>query len=131
MSRRTALGRVLGLGSAKEGTDHWWSQRVSAVALTLLGLWFGIAIATMAGAGRLGYADVAAWLASPVNAVLTILLVGVAAWHSSLGVRVIVEDYVSSDWLKVPGLILIQFIHAVLAAIGIYAVLRISFGGAA
>jgi succinate dehydrogenase / fumarate reductase membrane anchor subunit len=131
MSRRTALGRVLGLGSAKDGTEHWWSQRVTAVALALLGLWFGFSVAGLAGAEALGFEAVTGWLAHPVNAVLTILLIATACLHSNLGVRVIVEDYVSADWLKVPGLIALQFIHAALAAIGIYAVLRISFGGAA
>jgi succinate dehydrogenase / fumarate reductase membrane anchor subunit len=131
MSRRTPLGRVLGLGSAKEGTDHWWSQRVTAVALTLLGLWFAFSIATMAANRTLGFDGVTAWLGNPVNAVLTILLVATAALHSNLGLRVIVEDYVAADALKVAGLIALQFIHAALAAIGIYAVLRISFGGAA
>ncbi len=129
MSRRSALGQVLGLGSAKEGAEHWWSQRITAVALALLGIWFGIAVAPLAGSGALDHAGLATWLASPVNAVFTAMFVGTACYHSSLGVQVIVEDYVSADTLKVPGLILVKFVHFALGAIGIYAVLRISFGG--
>jgi succinate dehydrogenase / fumarate reductase membrane anchor subunit len=66
-----------------------------------------------------------------VNAVLPILFIAATCLHSNLGVQVIVEDYVHVEWAKVGGLVLLQFIHAVLAAIGIYAVLRISLGGAA
>lgn len=131
MSRRTALGQVLGLGSAKEGVEHWWAQRVSSVALVLLGLWFGLSIAGLASAGALDFDGLTGWLRGPVNAVFTALFLGTSAYHSALGAQVIIEDYVERDALKVPGLILANFIHAALAAIGIYAVLRISFGGAA
>ncbi|MEO0972057.1 MAG: succinate dehydrogenase, hydrophobic membrane anchor protein [Pseudomonadota bacterium] len=129
MSRRTALGQVLGLGSAKEGADHWWAQRWTAVALALLGVWFGVSVAAMVGDGGVDFAHLTGWLNSPVNAVFSALFIATACYHSSLGVQVIIEDYVGADMLKVPGLILVKFVHAALGAIGIYAILRISFGG--
>jgi succinate dehydrogenase / fumarate reductase membrane anchor subunit len=127
MSLRTPIGRVLGLGSAKSGVSHWWSQRVSAVALAILALWFVCALLRMPD---FTYATLIAWIAVPFNAVLLALLTGVAAYHSKLGVQVVVEDYVHDHGWKVATLLVINFIHAVLAACGIFAVLRIAFLGA-
>ena len=128
MSLRSPMGRVLGLGSAKEGVGHWWMQRVSAVALVVLGLWFASALLRL---GDLGHATVLAWIALPLNAVLLSLLIGAAAYHSNLGVQVVVEDYVTSHGLKVVTLLLLTFVHFVLAALGIFSVLRIAFGAVA
>jgi succinate dehydrogenase / fumarate reductase membrane anchor subunit len=125
MSLRTPIGRVLGLGSAKEGVGHWWSQRVTAVALVVLTLWFVSALLRM---GDLSYGAVVAWMSSPVNAVLLSLLIGTTAYHSQLGVQVVVEDYVAQHGLKVVVLLLLNFLHVALAALGVFAVLRIAFG---
>ena len=130
MSRRTPLGRVLGLGSAKEGVQHWWSQRTSAVALIPLGLWFAVSLVLLAVDGGLDHAAVTAWIGSPVHAVLLLLLVATACHHSRLGVQVVVEDYVHLEWAKVSSLLLSTFVHFLLAAAGLYAVLRIAFAGA-
>lgn len=126
MSLRTPLGKVMGLGSAKEGTGHWWMQRVTAIALIGLGLWFMISIAA---AGDLGYGSTIAWLARPVNAVLLSSFVLTLLYHSKLGVQVVIEDYVSSPVLKVGGLLLSVFIHLLLAMAGVISILRISAGG--
>ncbi len=127
MSLRSPMGRVLGLGSAKEGVSHWWSQRVTAVALVLLTLWFVSALLRL---GDFSHAAVVAWIALPLNAVLLSLLIGTALYHSQLGVQVVVEDYVVNHGLKVVTLLLINFLHVALAALGIFAVLRIAFGAA-
>jgi succinate dehydrogenase / fumarate reductase membrane anchor subunit len=128
MSLRSPIGRVLGLGSAKEGVGHWWGQRVSAVALVILTLWFVSALLRL---GDLGHATVIAWIAAPMNAVLLSLLVGTSVYHSQLGVQVVVEDYVSHHGAKVATLMLLNFLHIVLAALGVFSVLRIAFGAAA
>ena len=81
MSLRSPLGRVLGLGTAKDGTSHWWGQRVSGAALAILGLWFVVAIAGMPG---YAHADAAAFIGDPLHAVLLILLTVTMAYHSYL-----------------------------------------------
>jgi succinate dehydrogenase / fumarate reductase membrane anchor subunit len=125
MSLRTPLGRALGLGPAGDGTAHWWQQRVTAVALALLGLWFAF---SLLGADLGDRAALLAWIARPFNAALLVLLVLTAAWHSQLGTRVIAEDYVHGA-LKVPLLVALLFIHAIAAAVGVVAVLQIAIGG--
>ena len=127
MSLRSPIGRVLGLGAAKEGVSHWWSQRVTSVALLLLGLWF---VASLLRMPNFGYEFVVAWIASPVNAVLLLLLIATLVYHSQLGVQVVVEDYVHHDGLKVATMLLLNFAHWTVAALAIFAVLRIAFGGA-
>lgn len=128
MSLRSPMSRVLGLGAAKEGVSHWWSQRVTAVALVILALWFVSALIRLPD---FSHATVVAWVAAPVNAVLLMLLTGTLVYHSQLGVQVVVEDYVNHHGLKIVTLLVINFIHVALAALGIFAVLRIAFGGAA
>jgi succinate dehydrogenase / fumarate reductase membrane anchor subunit len=126
MSLRTPLGRVRGLGSAKEGTDHWWMQRVTAVALIPLSLWFVIFIVGLTGTD---YPVFKAAVAQPFNAVLLILLLFALFYHAVLGVQVVIEDYVHSEWLKVASLLLIKFAAVLSGASAIFSVLRIAFGG--
>jgi succinate dehydrogenase / fumarate reductase, membrane anchor subunit len=127
MSLRSPIGRVLGLGAAKEGFSHWWLQRVTSVALVLLGLWFVSALLRMP---TFQYEFVVAWIAMPLNAVLLLLLVGTLVYHSQLGVQVVVEDYVHHHGLKIATMLLLTFAHVAVAALAIFAVLRIAFGGA-
>ena len=126
MSLRSPIGRVLGLGAAKEGLSHWWSQRVTSVALLLLGLWFVSALLRMP---TFDYEFVVAWIAVPLNAVLLLLLAGTLIYHSLLGVQVVVEDYVHHHGLKIATMMLLTFAHVAVAALAIFAVLRIAFGG--
>jgi succinate dehydrogenase / fumarate reductase membrane anchor subunit len=128
MSLRSPIGRVLGLGSAGEGVGHWWTQRVTSVALVLLGLWFVSALVRLPD---VSYGAVTAWIAWPLNAVLLSLLIGTMVYHSMLGVQVVVEDYVSHHGAKIVTILLLNFLHYVLAALGIFAVLRIAFGSVA
>ncbi len=125
MSLRTPLGRVLGLGSSGGGTSHWWSQRVTAIALVLLGIWFVFSLLSLDLASR---ADVSGWLGRPLNAVLMVILLGVAAYHSLLGTEVVVEDY-SRGSVRMLGRIALQFAHVLVAGVGIFAVLKLAFGG--
>jgi len=123
--RRTPLARVLGLGSARDGTGHWWAQRVSSVALLLLGIWF---LAGLAQLSTFGYADVREWLSRSTSAVLMLLFVASIAWHSALGVQVVIEDYVHQPFLRVASIIVVRFLHVLLAAASMFAVLRMAFG---
>ena len=123
---RSPLGRAIGLGSAKEGVEHWWAQRVSAVALIPLGLWFAASLVALAGADR---AAVLAWLHAPVQAILAILLLIAVFYHAALGLQVVVEDYVHAEWLKLSSLVAMRLVSFGLAVAGIFAVLRIAFGG--
>lgn len=122
MSLRTPLGRVLGLGSARDGTRHFVAQRVSAVALALLGPWFAISLLRL---DSMTFLDVTRFVAQPVNGVLMMLLCVTLALHSYLGVQVVIEDYVHSDGRKLTYLLLSRFAHVLLAVAAAYAVLRI------
>ena len=125
MSLRSALGSVLGLGTAKDGTSHWWGQRVSAVALLLLGPWFAFVLATAPG---LSHADVVAEIGRPVNAILLLLLSVTLAYHSYLGVQVVIEDYVHGPGPKIVSLLVSRYAHVVLAVAAIFAILKIGIG---
>ena len=128
MNLRSPLGQVLGSGSAKDGTRHWWAQRVSAIGLVMLGLWFLFALLQMDG---FGYRAVSEWLARPVNGVLVMLLSLTLAYHSSLGIQVIVEDYVHGKFLKIASLMLSDFAHLFVAVAALYSVMRIALGASA
>ena len=128
MSLRSPLARVLGSGSAKEGTEHWWQQRVTAAGLLVLGGWFVI---SLAGLGHFGRPELAAWVAKPFNATMLVLFAITLARHSSLGLQVVVEDYVHGPALKVLSLLISKFVHAFLAIAAVLAVLKISLGGMA
>lgn len=126
LARRSALGRVRGFGSAKEGVGHWWSQRLTSVALILLGCWF---LASLLALPALDYATLVAWIRRSWTALPLILFAAVAAWHSELGVRVIIEDYVHDIGAKTLVLALSSFIHVVIGVATVLAVLRIALGG--
>jgi succinate dehydrogenase / fumarate reductase membrane anchor subunit len=128
MSLRSPIGRVLGSGAAKEGASHWWSQRVTSVALLILGLWFVSALLRLPD---FSYDVVVAWIGKPAPALLLVLLIATVAYHSQLGVQVVVEDYVHHHGLKIATMMLLTFAHVAVAALAIFAVLRIAFGGAA
>ena len=128
MSLKSPLRRVMYLGSAKGGSSHWYAQRVTAVALVLLGLWLVISLASMGGAS---HENVVAWLSSPVAAAFAVLLVLTAAWHAMLGLQVVIEDYVGDKGARMALLLVVKFALVVAAVIGVLAVLRIAFGVAA
>ena len=125
MTLRTPLGKVLGLGSARDGTDHWWGQRISAVGLAILGLWFA---GSLWGLEAHNYEAVTAFIAAPLNGVFLVLLTLTVAYHSHLGVQVVIEDYVHASAAKVISLILSRFLHVFIAVLSVYAILRIGFG---
>ena len=125
MSLVSPLNRVLGLGSAKEGAEHWWAQRLTAVALVPLGLWFAFALG---GLDDLSYGSVVAFIGQPVNSILLILTVFTLTYHSHLGVQVVVEDYVHGPSIKIVTIVVISFAHVAVAVAGVFAVLKVAFG---
>jgi succinate dehydrogenase / fumarate reductase membrane anchor subunit len=125
MSLRSPMSKVLGLGSAKDGTGHWWAQRVTAVALIPLTVWFVISLATLPA---LDYETVHTWLSVPLCGFLGILLVSVVTYHSYLGTIVIVEDYVPAVGMKVLTLMALRFLYVLAGGAGIFAILRVVFG---
>lgn len=126
MSFRTPLGRARGLGSARTGTAHWMAQRISAVALIPLTLWFVVSVLSMV---RANYFTVVKWLHAPTVAVLLVLLVGALYYHANLGLQIVIEDYVHDAGLKLSTIILTRFASIVVAVTGIFVVLRVALGG--
>ncbi len=122
---RSPLGRAVGLGSAKEGVEHWWTQRMTAVALVPLALWFVAALVGHLGAD---YAAAIAWLRSPIPATAMALLVIASFAHMALGVQVVIEDYVHHEGVKIASLVALRLACWALAAAALVAVLRIALG---
>ena len=122
---RSPLARAMGLGSAKEGVEIWWMERVSAVALVPLTLWFVASIIAHTGSD---YAAFIAWLRTPLASILMILLLIALFYHAALGLQVVIEDYIHSG-AKFVALIAVRLGCFALAAAGIVAALRIAFGG--
>ena len=123
---RSPLSRARGLGSAREGVDHWWIQRVTAAALIPLTLWFTASLIALTGSD---YDTFIAWLKAPFATILMVLLLIALFLHTSLGLRVVVEDYVHSDRVKIPAVVAIRLTCFALAVAGIFATLRITFNG--
>jgi succinate dehydrogenase / fumarate reductase membrane anchor subunit len=123
---RTPTNEVRGLGSAKGGTHHWWLQRVTAVALVPLSLWLMASLVSLVGAD---YQSVVIWVRSPVVTVLLICLIGALFHHAQLGLQVVLEDYVHTEWLKITSIMLMKFTALVLALASVLAVLKVSLGG--
>ena len=124
MSMRTPLGQVRGLGSAKDGTHHWWMQRLTAVALVPLVLIFAIQVIALSAAD---HAEVSATLGHPVVAGIAILLVITVFYHLRLGLQVVIEDYLHTEWVKLAALLTMKAAFVVLGLAAALAVLSILF----
>ena len=119
------MSHVTGSGAANAGTGDWWGQRLSAVALTFLGLWFAFSLTAMPG---FDHADAFAFIAAPMNAVLLLLLCVSSAYHSYLGVQVIIEDYVHGPRIHVASIIASRIAHGVFCVVAVYSILKIGLG---
>src|ERR1041384_1272493 len=126
MSYRSPLAIVRGLGSAKDGTHHWWMQRVTAVALIPLAIWFVVSVIALVGKDHAAFM---AWVRNPIIATLLVVLIAATFHHAQLGLQVVIEDYVHREGTKLALLLLMRFAAVVFAGIGIFSVLRVAFGG--
>ena len=122
---RSPLGHALGLGSAKDGVEHWWLQRVTAIALAPLTVWFAASIIVHSGND---YVTLIAWLRTPIATILMVLFLIGLFYHTALGLQVVIEDYVHSK-LKIPVLLGTHLGCLALAVAGIWSTLRIAFCG--
>jgi succinate dehydrogenase / fumarate reductase membrane anchor subunit len=119
---RSPLGRARGLGAAKAGAVHWWMQRLTSLALVPLTLWFLCAMVRMIGSTR---DDVVYWMAGPLPIVLMIALVIATFHHLQAGMQVVIEDYVTRDWLRIGSILLVKALCILLALACIVSVLRL------
>lgn len=123
MNLRNPLAKVKGLGASGEGSHHWWLQRVTAIALVPLSLWFVFSIINHIGNS---HQEVTTWIAQPSVALLLILYLGFMFYHAQLGIQVVIEDYVHTEWVKVVSLLLVKGIVLVAGLASILSVLRLA-----
>ena len=119
---RSPLGRVRGLGAAGSGTGHWWAQRLTAIALLPLSLWFIFSVLHLVGAS---HDQMLAWFAGPVPVVLMLCLILAMFYHLHLGLQVVVEDYVHQEPARLATLLIIRAAIFVMALACIVSVLRL------
>lgn len=122
---RTPLKKAKGWGSAKSGTHHFWVQRLTALALIPLTLWFCFGLASLPS---MEYGEFVAWMKSPYSAIMMIMTIAATFYHYALGLQVIIEDYVSDHGIRTAAIIGGYFFSIIVAVTGIFSVLRIAFG---
>ncbi len=125
MKHQSALGRVKGLGSARSGSRQWLRQKLSAVVLGVLFLWFAFSFARYMNAS---YSDVITWIGKPFNTVLLLTLIVTGFYHAIVGLQMIVEDYVSSTGRRLALLWAIKVILSMFGLAAVVAVLKIAVG---
>lgn len=126
MNYQTPLARARGLGPARQGSHYWWRQRVTAIALFPLTFWLALSVVNLPGAS---YRDVAAWVMAPWNTILLLSFIIIGFFHATLGLQIIIEDYVHTDWLKIFTILGAKIVLAFLALAAVFATLRIVFVG--
>ncbi len=126
MSLRSPLGRVRGLGAAREGVGHWWHQRLTSIALVPLTIWFAASLVSLIGAD---YFTMREWMGSPLAAGLLILFLVAGFYHAALGLQVVIEDYLHHEGAKIALLMAVNALALVLALTGVLAVLSVLFAG--
>ncbi|MBU2568717.1 MAG: succinate dehydrogenase, hydrophobic membrane anchor protein [Gammaproteobacteria bacterium] len=126
MEYRSPISKARGLGSAKSGTEHWWLQRVTAVALIPLSYWLIVLIKLATTAT---YQETVSWLAAPLNTVVIALWILAVCFHAALGVQVVIEDYVSTEGAKMSAVWTCHLLFTAIAVAALFAVLQISLAG--
>lgn len=120
---RSPLAKIKGLGSAPDATHHFWQQRLTALALVPLALWFCFSIALLPNSS---YPTILIWLQSPFNAVMLIFVILISFHHAQLGLQIIIEDYVTHYGYRLTAIISIKFISYFMMALGIYSLIKIA-----
>lgn len=123
MQYQTPLAKARGLGSAKSGTTHWWMQRVTAIALIPLSFWLILFVDRLFNAS---YTEIRQWLITPLNFSLLIIWVFASCYHATLGLQVVIEDYIDPDWLKIILVWVIKLAFFVLAIVSLVLTIRIA-----
>jgi succinate dehydrogenase / fumarate reductase membrane anchor subunit len=126
MDMQSPLGRVRGLGSAREGAATWFAERLTALALIPLTVWF---VAVMISGLDADYAAMRAWMAGPGNLTLMVLLLGFSFWHMALGLVAVIEDYVHNKPVEMAAVIAVKLGSLLLGVFSVVAVLKIGVGG--
>ncbi|OYQ78751.1 succinate dehydrogenase, hydrophobic membrane anchor protein [Ignatzschineria sp. F8392] len=121
---QTPLGRVKGLGSAHSGSVSWLAQKVSAVVLALLFLWFAFSFASLYGKS---FEEVLFWVGTPMNTILLVVLVVAGIYHAILGLQVLIEDYVSKTCQRIVILSAMRVILSVIGIAIVWAIIRVGF----
>jgi succinate dehydrogenase / fumarate reductase membrane anchor subunit len=125
MKLQAPLARVRGLGSAKDGTHHFWNQRLTAIALVPLTLWIMV---SLVGMTRMDYETVSQWIRLPLNTALLLVFILALYFHAQLGVQVVIEDYIHTEWQKIACIILVKFLIILTGLISALAILKIFLG---
>ncbi len=125
MNLQSPIAKVRGLGSAKQGTHHWWYQRLTAVALVPLTLWV---MSSIINATSMGYTDVQNWLTSPLNAALFLAFISALFFHAQLGMQVVIEDYIESEWQKIGCIMLVKFLAVIAGLASALAIIKVFIG---
>ena len=125
MDLRTPIARARGLGSAKDGTRHWWMQRITAIALIPLSVWL---VGSLVAIGAADHAQMVHWIRSPAVSIALLLTIAALFHHAQLGMQVIIEDYVHAEWKKLTALIAVKLLAITIAATAAFSVLKISLG---
>lgn len=126
MDYQTPLAKVRGLGSAKAGTGHFWMQRITAITLIPLSLWMVSFTEHLLSSS---HEEIIAWLAGPLDSILAITWVIAAFYHAALGLQVVIEDYVHTEWIKMSSIWLMKLIFLFFAIAATVAIFRISMIG--
>ncbi len=121
----STLAKAKGLGSTHEGTEHFIQQRITALALIPLVLWFCFSLAMLPD---MGYVSLTNWVQAPINSILLIITIIVSFYHLQLGLQVIIEDYISDYFIKLSSIILMKFVCILLAISGLFSTLKIAIG---
>ena len=125
MDYRTPVARARGLGSAKDGTHHWWMQRITAIALVPLTVWL---VGSLVAIGSADHAQTVHWIRSPAVSIALLLTIAALFHHAQLGLQVVIEDYVHAEWKKITALIAVKLLAIAIAATAAFSVLKIAFG---
>ena len=125
MDYRTPIARARGLGSAKDGTHHWWMQRITAIALVPLTVWL---VGSLVAIGAADHARTVHWIRSPAVSIALLLTIAALFHHAQLGLQVVIEDYVDAQWKKIAALIAVRLLTIAVAATAAFSVLRIALG---
>ncbi|MFK7957781.1 MAG: succinate dehydrogenase, hydrophobic membrane anchor protein [Lysobacterales bacterium] len=126
MNLEHPLARVIGTGSAKSGVEHWWLQRLTAIALVPLTLWVVVLLLKTA---TVDYASATAVVANPISAALLIMWVVAMLWHAQLGLQVVVEDYIHNPWMEFTAHVVVKMAALLGVVISVIAILKIATGG--